>query len=300
MALAWGLAVWPYSPAAACAGVVLLLAGYAPMLGLQMLVASWVQRQEPGPQPRWNELALAWWQEVDVALRVCGWRQPFVWRRWPDAVPVPGAASDVAPVVFIHGIVCNRGFWHPWMQALRRLGVPYVSVNLEPVFGPIENYVPLIEAAVRRAEALGTQAPRLVCHSMGGLVARAWLAAAADHPDRVQQVLTIASPHHGTWLARFSHLPNARQMRLHSAWLQALAAREARLRPDATYRQFICWYSPADNIVYPASTATLPGADNRRVAAAAHVALAFHPRVMRESLAVLASGASSPCEATSA
>ena len=45
-------------------------------------------------------------------------------------------------------------------------------------------------------------------------------------------------------------------------------------------------------------TAMLPGADNRHVPGVAHVALAFHPRVMRESLAMLASAASSPRERT--
>jgi hypothetical protein len=39
------------------------------------------------------------------------------------------------------------------MRALRSRGVPYVSVNLEPVFGPIDGCVPLIEQAVRRAQA---------------------------------------------------------------------------------------------------------------------------------------------------
>ncbi|MDZ4187477.1 MAG: alpha/beta fold hydrolase [Hydrogenophaga sp.] len=276
----------------------LLLGGYALVLALELVVVAWVHGSDPAPRPRWAELAGAWWQETRMAPQVFAWRQPFVWRRWPDTLAAPTcSASSGGAVVFIHGFVCNRGFWHPWMRELRRLGVPYVSVNLEPVFGSIDDYVPLIEQAVQRAEALGG-APQLVCHSMGGLAARAWMAADAANTARVQQVLTIGTPHHGTWLGQFSHLPNGCQMRLHNPWLQALAATEVQRAPEDTYRSFVCWFSNTDNIVFPASTASLPGADNRLVPGAAHVAMAFHPRVMRESLAILASGASSPCAAT--
>ncbi|MDP2095115.1 MAG: permease [Hydrogenophaga sp.] len=298
-ALGWGLWVWPHSPAAALAGVALLLGGYALVLALELVAVARVHGADPAPRPRWADLARAWWQEVRMAPRVFAWRQPFVWRRWPDTLTAPAcSARGAGAVVFVHGFVCNRGFWHPWMRELRRLGVPYVSVNLEPVFGSIDDYVPLMEQAVCRAEALGGLPPQLVCHSMGGLAARAWLVADVANPARVQRVLSIGTPHHGTWLGQFSHLPNGRQMRMHSPWLQALAAAEAQHAPEATYRQFICWYANTDNIVFPASTATLPGADNRLVPGAAHVAMAFHPRVMRESLALLASGASSPCAAT--
>jgi len=299
-ALAWAVLVWPRSPVASVVGVLVLLGGYALVLALELLAVAAVHRSDPAPRPSWAELASAWWQEFRVAPQVFGWRQPFVWRRWPDTEHASGhtPTHNIAAAVFIHGFVCNRGFWHPWMRELRRLGVPYVSVNLEPVFGSIDAYVPLIEAAVRRAEALGGQPPRLVCHSMGGLAARAWLAAEAANPARVQQVLTIGTPHHGTWLGRFSQLPNGRQMRINNPWLLALAAAEVQQAPEATYRSFICWYANTDNIVFPASNATLTGADNRLVPGAAHVAMAFHPRVMRESLAVLASGVSSPCAAT--
>ena len=139
----------------------------------------------------------------------------------------------------------------------------------------------------------------LVCHSMGGLAARAWLAATPGARSRVHRVITIGSPHHGTWLGQFSHVPNGQQMRRNHAWLITLAAQE-RAASDAPYEHFTCWYSNADNIVFPASTAMLPGADNRHVPGVAHVALAFHPRVMRESLAVLASADKSPAERTAA
>ena len=66
-------------------------------------------------------------------------------------------------------------------------------------------------------------------------------------------------------------------------WLRQLQADEA----TSACPQFTCWYSNADNIVFPASTATLPGADNRHIAGVPHVAMAFHPKVMADTLKLL-------------
>lgn len=106
----------------------------------------------------------------------------------------------------------------------------------------------------------------------------------------MRAIVTISTPHHSTWLGRFSHVTNGRQMRQQGDWLQALQAHEARRTPSATYDRFVCWYSNSDNIVFPASTAMLPGADNRHVPGVAHIALGFHPQVMNETLHLLATG----------
>lgn len=285
----------PHSPIWAAAGVVAVFLGYAAILAVEMLAAAVLNRSDPAPSAQASQWIGAWWQEVQVAPKVFAWRQPFCWRRLPDSTTATGATPGV---VLIHGFVCNRGFWLPWMQRLRGAGVPYVSLNLEPIFGSIDEYVPLIDAAVVRATALTGLRPSLICHSMGGLAARAWLASAPDAAARIDKVITIGTPHRGTWLARFSHLSNGRQMRHDCEWQQELLARELTLHPVRNAERFVCWYSNTDNIVFPASTATLPGADNRLVPGAAHVALAFHPRVMDESLAMVASAASSPSART--
>ncbi|MCU0926531.1 MAG: permease [Hydrogenophaga sp.] len=288
--IVWALWVWPSSPTAALTGVVLLVLGYAGVLALEFVLMAVVNRQDPTPAASAGALLRAWWQEALIAPQVFSWRQPFRWRRLPDD-EVPAAPGQQS-VVLVHGFVCNRGLWLPWMAALKQLGVPYATVNMEPVFGSIDEYAGQIDEAVRRAHALTGRPPWLVCHSMGGLAARAWLAAAPGAGARVSGVVTIGTPHRGTWLARFSHLTNGQQMRIGGDWLKALEAREALLQGPQP--PFICWYSNADNIVFPASTATLPGADNRHLPGVPHVAMAFHPKVMGESLAMLASADSSP------
>lgn len=288
--------MWSRSTIASLAGAMFLVAGYALVLGIEILAAMVINRKDPAPRASGSQWLGAWWQEVKVAPQVFAWRQPFRWRGLPDTASISQATAPA--VVLIHGFLCNRGFWLPWMARLRAMGVPYVSTNLEPIFGSIDDYVPTIDAAVAEATALTGLPPTLICHSMGGLAARAWLAITPGAASRVRRIITIGTPHSGTWLARFSHLANGRQMRHDCDWQLNLVERELTLDPHRNAHRFVCWFSNTDNIVFPASTATLPGADNRLVPGAAHVAMAFHPRVMDESLAMVAPGASSPNERT--
>jgi hypothetical protein len=150
--------------------------------------------------------------------------------------------------------------------------VPVIAVNLEPVFGSIDEVAHIIEEGVRRLQVCTGLAPLVVCHSMGGLALRRWWTEQGDD-TRVHHVITIGTPHHGTWLARFAMSRNARQMRQGQAWLAKLAADE----PTSSWRRFTCFYSHCDNIVFPPSAATLVGADNRHLPGIAHLHMVSHP-----------------------
>ena len=267
------------------------------VIALELICAALiVRRAYRGPRPpRWFWVR-TWWVEWRLNLTVFAWRQPFAWRQLPDW---SGAGSGRAPIVFVHGYLCNRGFWLPWLRMCRSVGRPYVTVNLEPMFASIDDYVPAIEAAVQRAKATTGCRPVLVGHSMGGLAIRAWIASqSATHPRRWLATVTLGSPHAGTWLARWSRTANGRQMRQGSDWLAQLREREAALGGAAPHKAFLCWASATDNVVFPAETATLPGADNRWVAAAGHIELAYLPTVISTSLDWIASAERSPAART--
>ena len=264
-------------PGWAAGGALIIVFGYAAVLGLEFLCLWRVGRTDPAPPPSARELLRAWLGEALTAPRVFCWQQPF--RSTLEADHLPADAAGRLGIVFIHGFVCNRGLWNPWMARLRTAGAPFVAINLEPVFGAIDLYVPLVDTAVRRVQQATGRPPLIVAHSMGGLATRAWLQAhAAD--DRIDSVITIGTPHGGTWLARFAMTANARQMRLDGRWVRALARQE----PPSRYARFTCFYSHCDNIAFPPSTGTLPGADNRHVRGIAHVHLGFHPEVFGEVL----------------
>lgn len=314
LALLWlslGLIYWQIIGFASVAAVLFAIIFFHGLfIATHFLRMQRANRTDPVPPAGWTAVAAAWLSETLTAWRVFYWRQPWRSHLEADHVPVhtpanlakrhagPPAGDAAAPVarsargvVFIHGFVCNRGLWLDWMHRLRGEGAPFVAVNLEPVFGSIDGYAPQVEAAVRQLEHATGLPPLLVCHSMGGLAARAWLRSVrvrgGDPLARVHRIVTIGSPHHGTRLGDgLPHVPavrNGEQMRHRSAWLQDLAAQE----PGLQMARFVCFYSNCDNIVFPTSTATLAGADNRLVPGCAHVALAFHPRVMDESLALL-------------
>jgi triacylglycerol esterase/lipase EstA (alpha/beta hydrolase family) len=257
-------------PGWAWAGAALILGSYALVLALEFSLLGRVHGDDPTPRASAAQLLRAWWGEVLTAPTVFCWRQPFRSLRWPDHLP--HAARGRRGVLLVHGFVCNRGLWNPWLRRLQALGVPVVAVNLEPVFGGIDELTPVIEEGVRRLEACTGQAPIVVCHSMGGLVLRRWWVEQGDDA-RVHHAITLGTPHRGTWLARFAMSRNARQMQQGSAWLATLAARE----PAGRWHRFTCFYSHCDNIVFPPSAGTLAGADNRHLPGVAHVHMAAHP-----------------------
>jgi pimeloyl-ACP methyl ester carboxylesterase len=120
----------------------------------------------------------------------------------------------------------------------------------------------------------------IVAHSMGGLAARACL---AERPEaRCHRLVTIASPHAGTRLGAHGRSANIAQMRLGSAWLAQLAARES----VASRERLTCFWSHCDNIVFPTRSATLAGADNRHLPETPHVQMVEHPAVFEEVLRI--------------
>jgi hypothetical protein len=281
LALAWLLWRWAASPAQAIAGAIAVPAVAPAVLALELAIAARVSRGDPAPRPTPAQRMRAWLSESGHLFRTFYGRQPFRWRAIQDRLDE--ACAGRTGVVLVHGFMCNRGFWNDWMRELARRDHAFVAINLEPVFAPIDDYVAEIDAAVARVTRLTGRAPVLIAHSMGGLAARAWWRASGGR-NPVAHLVTIGSPHHGTWLARFSRRPNGRQMRCGSDWLTALAADESRHGLPPT----TCWYSNCDNVVFPASTATLPHADNRFVPGQPHVALAFHPQVRSACLDLVA------------
>ena len=190
--------------------------------------------------------------------------------------------DDSCPVLLLHGYGANSGFWQRMHQRLSAGRISHCALDLEPVLGSIDSYAERIQAAATRLLDAGRASSIiLVCHSMGGLAARAWLRRYGH--QHVACVVTLGTPHAGSLLAGYGIGINARQMLPASAWnseerhwLSALATSE-----DASVRAlFVSLWSRHDNIVMPQSSARLENAKNVVLDGVGHVALGFDARVL--------------------
>ncbi len=201
----------------------------------------------------------------------------------PDgAGPGPGPGGS-RPLLLIHGIACNRGVWQHWIQRLQAAGFgPIRTIDLEPVFADIDAHAARVARELRTLQQqCGGARVAVVAHSMGGLVARA--AFRRVGPDVVSRVVTIAAPHHGTRVARLFQWTPTKQMRPDSAWLKSLnAAQEG--RPAAFLTSI---YSLEDNLVIPARSASLHGANLIELRGLGHLGLLASARVKDYAVAAL-------------
>jgi pimeloyl-ACP methyl ester carboxylesterase len=188
------------------------------------------------------------------------------------------------PIVLVHGLACNRGNWFLFRRRLERAGCSAFALDYTPWFSTIDTYGPQLAAAIDEVLA-ATGAPRVivVAHSMGGLVTRTCMARFGA--DKVAHVVTLGTPHQGTWMTRFGFTPNVRNMAEGSAWLADLRSREA-ARSSKPYARFTCLFTCHDNLVTPQHNATLPGATNIPLSGVGHVSLVLSRNVFERVLGV--------------
>ena len=199
--------------------------------------------------------------------------------------------ATLPPVLLIHGYGCNSGYWSQLTPLLDASRISHASLDLEPILGAIDDYVPLVERAVASLCSKSNIAKVIiVAHSMGGLVARAYV---REHgAANIAHIFTMGTPHHGTSLANMGIGRNAAQMRRtpgvadapESAWLRELARSE-----DAATRSLITsFYTHHDNIVAPQTSSVLPGARCIAFGGIGHVALGRNVRVLQRLMQEIA------------
>jgi triacylglycerol esterase/lipase EstA (alpha/beta hydrolase family) len=198
-------------------------------------------------------------------------------------VSLPPAGQPARPVLLIHGIACNRAVWWPVLSHLRGAGfAPIRLLDLEPLFSDIESHGAAVEYELRALQRRCSGVPvSIVAHSMGGLVARTVLRAVGQ--GLIARIVTIATPHHGTAAAGLFRSANMRQMRRGSAWLEALNAAQEPMRAVP----FTCIYSLEDNLVAPARSAALAGAQLHELRGLGHLQLLSSQHVIDHVLTAL-------------
>ncbi|TMO61591.1 DUF7379 domain-containing protein [Pseudoalteromonas aurantia] len=102
-------------------------------------------------------------------------------------------------IVVLHGLYMSGFVMRPLCAKLKKRGFEILNFSyntLEPdksvIFNELDAFI-------------DTQATALVCHSMGGLIARAYLEHNSAPSQYVEKVITLGTPHKGSAIAKHMH-----------------------------------------------------------------------------------------------
>jgi len=190
------------------------------------------------------------------------------------------------PVVFLHGYAQHTANFLWLTRRLRHDGWTHLySVRHAAARGDIERSAHRFgEALDRIRRDTGASSVDVVAHSMGGLVARAYVRQ-RGRASGITRLVTLGTPHQGTLaLPAFRLDPMVAQMRPTSPFLARLGQDD----PVPALVDCIAIYSADDAVVVPPSAGYWPGAFNIELRGLGHMSLLFSRRVhelVRENLA---------------
>ena len=192
------------------------------------------------------------------------------------------------PIVLVHGLVDNRSVFTVLRRALRRRGFGRVlTLNYSPFTSDVRAAAAQLAALVEKTcEATGHERVHVVGHSLGGVVARYYVQVMGGDA-RVHTLVTLGSPHAGTWAAHLLPSRLVRQLRPGSALLAELAAPSPGCRT-----RFVAFWSDLDQLIVPSSSARIDHPDlaarNVRLRGVGHMSLPIDGRVVHAIATLLA------------
>jgi len=205
--------------------------------------------------------------EEALAVVATGVLLPFGMRDSRRRTP---RSRDQRTVVLVHGYLANRATLFPLAAYLRWRGCRQIlSVNYTSSEG-IERGAIALRDYLRRHVRGGRI--DLVCHSLGGLVARVYIQELGGE-RRVDHCVTLGTPHEGTYNAYWLASRVGRELRPDSPLLE-------RLRGSVRgHVRFLSIVAGSDNLVIPRVFA---GHDEEvYVPSHGHLGMLFSPYVLR-------------------
>jgi len=214
-------------------------------------------------------LLRVYWREL---LVIAGSIPRMIFYRWLMADPPPAPAA--APVLLLHGVLCNAGVWQPMKRYLAARGIgPIYALSYGPPLASIDAFA---DQTAEKIDAIiaatGARQVVIVGHSMGGLVARAYLRRYGG--AKVRRLITLGTPHHGSMHAYMFPGVALSQLRPRNAWLSELGTSGADAMPP-----IVSLWSWHDSMVAPQTSSVLDGANNVALIGIAHNALLADRRV---------------------
>jgi hypothetical protein len=211
--------------------------------------------------------------------------------RWPLAAPVCAHAASAVPhtpVLLLHGLFDNRAVFSRMRRSLNSHGWEHLhALNYNPVTVDLREAAALFGRHVLHTrEVYGGERVAVVGHSLGGLIARYYVQRLGGD-EHVHTLVTLATPHEGTWGAHLLHpLPISRQLLPGSSVFQELSAPAV----GCTTR-FVVFRGEHDPLILPQRSSELRHpdlwAENVVVLGSGHVTLPVHRTVITQVREVL-------------
>jgi len=191
---------------------------------------------------------------------------------------MPRVKTDMKnPVILVHGIIDDERRMGPMARYLRRQGRTVYTVSLKPSWGQLglDELAKQLEGFIREKIPAGEKFD-LVGFSMGGLICR-YYAQRLGGLSHIDHFITLASPHHGTWMAYAGWNTGCTQMRPDSAFLRDLNHDISTLNRV----KFTSIWTPLDLMIVPASSSHTGLGREIKIWMPAHPLMALHPICIR-------------------
>lgn len=186
-------------------------------------------------------------------------------------------------VLLIHGIEDTAAVFNTMANYLRQLGWPVYTLDLVPNNASLGLDILAQQISDYVLNNFAPQQPiDLVGFSMGGIVSRYYVQKLGGI-KRVQRLITISSPHHGTLMAYASQRQGCLQMRSNSQFLQDLNTDTQIL----DLLNFTSIWTPYDLMIVPAKSSQMPVGKEIIVRVLLHPAMLTYPKSLAAVVSAL-------------
>lgn len=185
----------------------------------------------------------------------------------------PGKPDGHPPLIFVHGLGGDRGNFllmakYLWLTGRKRS----YRVHFDPENSTLEMSEYLADYIKQVLEITGEPQVEIVAHSFGGIISRLTIANYKLEPF-IRTLITLGTPHNGTYPARFANTEKTISLRPQSDIIKSLK----NLPWPKNVKGFTFW-SNNDLLVLPAESAMVDGTITIDMTPFTHFSYLFDPR----------------------
>lgn len=193
----------------------------------------------------------------------------------------------VSVTILVPGFGDDEGILRGLERYLQEAGLAAYAISPQPSDGTvgIEVLAQRLAATIAQRFAADTMI-NLVGFSMGGLICRSYLQQCGGSV-RAERLITVATPHQGTWTSYIYNRPACLEMRPGSQFLAALNGDLSALQQ----LNVTSIWTPLDLTILPATSSYLPVGDMIQVWSPFHYTLLLDARILQ----IIATRLREPC-----